>query len=162
SFAPDSDQAGSNLLTRFGHLIYMFFMVTPPHMTVERAWLRGLEFGRYKSVEDLLAHNVEAYSGMPEIFFMWALRTSKSVHYEFLDNSVPKGEIPRTVAFGWNGDMNILDVKAILDIDRFRKINVHAKAPEAVYPPPHAMRPSAEERRAAKGPRAELTPRAEE
>jgi len=141
SFAPDSDQAGSNLLTRFGHLIYMFFMVTPPHMTVERAWLRGLEFGRYKSVEDLLAHNVEAYSGMPEIFFMWALRTSKSVHYEFLDNSVPKGEIPRTVAFGWNGDMNILDVKAILDIDRFRKINVHAKAPEAVYPPPDAMRP---------------------
>lgn len=139
SFALDSDQAGSNLLTRFGHLIYMFFMVTPPHMTVERAWLRGLEFGRYKAVEDLLAHNVEAYSGMPEIFFTWALRTSKSVHYEFLDNSVPKGEPPRTVAFGWNGDMNILDVKALLDIDRFRKINVHATCPEAVYPPPEQM-----------------------
>lgn len=134
SFAIDSDKAGSNLLTRFGHLIYMFFMITPPHQTVERAWLRGLEFGRYKSVEDLLAHNVEAYSGMPEIFFTWALRTSKSVHYEFLDNSVPKGSAPRTVAFGWNGDMNILDIKAILDVERFRKINVHATCPEGVYP----------------------------
>lgn len=139
SFAIDSDQAGSNLLTRFGHLIYMFFMVTPPHQTVERAWLRGLEFGRYKSVEDLLAHNVEAYSGMPEIFFTWALRTTKSVHYEFLDNSVPKGVTPRTVAFGWNGSMNILDVKAILDVERFRKINVHATCPEAVYPAGEAM-----------------------
>lgn len=139
SFALDSDQAGSNLLTRFGHLIYMYFMVTPPHQTVERAWLRGLEFGRFKAVEDLLAHNVEAYSGMAEIFFTWALRTTKSVHYEFLDNSVPKGETPRTVAFGWNGDMNILDVKAILDVERFRKINVHANCPEAVYPTGDAM-----------------------
>jgi hypothetical protein len=139
SFATDSDQAGSNLLTRFGHLIYIFFMITPPHQTVERAWLRGLEFGRYKSVEDLLAHNVEAYSGMPEIFFTWALRTTKSVHYEFLDNSVPKGTTPRTVAFGWNGDMNILDIKAILDVERFRKINVHATCPEGVYPAGDAM-----------------------
>jgi hypothetical protein len=71
---------------------------------------------------------------MPEIFFTWALRTNKSVHYEFLDNSVPKDEPPRTVAFGWNGDMNILDVKAVLDVDRFRKINVHATCPDAVYP----------------------------
>jgi hypothetical protein len=48
------------LLTRFGDLVYMFFMITPPEMTVERAWLRGLKVGRYKAVEDLLAHNVEA------------------------------------------------------------------------------------------------------
>src|SRR5690606_13105606 len=82
-FALDSDKAGSNLLTRFGHLIYIYFMITPPHETVERAWLRGLQFGRFKSVEDLLAHNVEAFSGMPEIFFTWAMRTTKSVHYEF-------------------------------------------------------------------------------
>lgn len=139
SFALDSDQAGSNLLTRFGHLIYIFFMITPPHETVERAWLRGLQFGRFKSVEDLLAHNIEAYSGMPEIFFTWALRTTKSVHYEFLDNSVPKGETPLTVAFGWNGDMNVLDVKGLVDVERFRKINVHANCPEAVYPPPEQM-----------------------
>lgn len=141
SFALDSDKAGSNLLTRFGYLIYMFFLVTPPHQTVERAWLRGLEFGRYKSVEDLLAHNVEAFSGMPEIFFTWVLRTSKAVHYEFLDNSVPKGERPRTVAFGCSGDMNILDVRGMLDVERFRKIDVHATSPEDVYPPSEAMSP---------------------
>lgn len=139
SFAQDSDQAGSNLLTRFGHLIYMFFMITPPHATVERSWKRGLEVGRYKAVDDLLAHNVEAYTGMPELFFTWALRSSKSVHYEFLDNSVPPGERPRTVAFGWNGEMNILDVKLMLDVDRYRKINVDATGPEKVYPDRQAM-----------------------
>lgn len=139
SFALDSDQAGSNLLTRFGYLVYMFFMITPPHETVERAWKRGLEVGRYKAVDDLLAHNVEAYTGMPELFFTWALRANKSVHYEFLDNSVPLGERPRTAAFGWNGEMNILDVKCMLDVDRYRKINVNAASPETVYPDRQAM-----------------------
>ena len=42
SFGPDSYEAGSNLLTRFGHSIYLFFMITSPHETVERAWKRGL------------------------------------------------------------------------------------------------------------------------
>ncbi|MFN7085565.1 MAG: hypothetical protein ACK4N4_02935 [Burkholderiales bacterium] len=139
SFASDSDKAGSNLLTRFGYLIYMFFMITPPHATVERAWKRGLEVGRYKAVDDLLAHNVEAYTGMPELFFTWALRANKSVHYEFLDNSVPCGERPRTAAFGWNGEMNILDVKCMLDIDRYRKIDINATTPQAVYPGRQAM-----------------------
>jgi hypothetical protein len=139
SFAPDSGEAGSNLLTRFGNLVYMFFMITPPHETVERSWKRGLEVGRYKAVDDLLAHNVEAYTGMPGLFFTWALRENKQVHYEFLDNSVPFGEQPRTIAFGWNGEMNILDVKAMLDVDRYRKINVNAARPAEVYPDGHAM-----------------------
>ena len=65
SFAPDSDEAGSNLLTRFGRVVYLFFMVTPPESLVERAWKRGLDVGRYKAVDDTLAHAVEAYSGMP-------------------------------------------------------------------------------------------------
>ena len=77
--------------------------------------------------------NVEAFTGMPELFFTWALAVGKRVHYEFLDNSVPEGQPPRTVAFGWNGEMTILDVKSMLDIDRFRKINIHAKGPEEVY-----------------------------
>ena len=55
------------------------------------------------------------------------------MHYEFLDNSVPEGTRPRTVAYGWNQEMTILDVKAMLDIDRFRKININAHAPEEVY-----------------------------
>jgi hypothetical protein len=134
SFMPELEGKEPNrLLTRFGDLVYMFFMITPPEMTVERAWLRGLKVGRYKAVEDLLAHNVEAYTGMPELFFTWALSTSKCVHYEFLDNSVPQGEPPRTVAYGWNTEMTILDIGRMIDIDRFRKINIYACKPEEVY-----------------------------
>jgi hypothetical protein len=121
------------LLTRFADLVYMFFIVTPPEMTVERAWTRGLQVGRYKAVEDLLAHNVEAYTGMPELFFTWALDTRRRVHFEFLDNSVADGCRPLTIAFGWNGEMTIVDIKRILDIDRFRKINIRAQRPQDVY-----------------------------
>jgi hypothetical protein len=141
SFAADSQAAGSNLLTRFGHMVYLFFMITPPHETVERSWKRGLEVGRFKAVDDLLAHNVEAYTGIPELFFTWALRPDMTVHYEFLDNGVPLGERPRTVAFGWNGEMNVLDVKGLIDIDRYQKIDVDAKRPEDVYPDAHSMAP---------------------
>ena len=134
SFAPELEgKKPSRLLTRFGDLVYMFFMVTPPEMTVERAWLRGLQVGRYKAVEDLLAHNVEAYTGMPELFFTWALSTSKRIHYEFLDNSVSEGQPPRTIAFGWNDSMTILDVGRMIDIDRFRKIDIHASDREGLY-----------------------------
>jgi hypothetical protein len=134
SFVPELEGEGSShLLTRFGDLVYMFFMITPPEMTVERAWTRGLKVGRYKAVEDLLAHNVEAYTGMPELFFTWALAKKQRVHYEFLDNSVPEGRPPRTVAFGWNGEMTILDIKNMLNIERFRKINIRAQKPDEVY-----------------------------
>ncbi|MGI9463811.1 MAG: hypothetical protein ACR2OM_07725, partial [Aestuariivirgaceae bacterium] len=134
SFVPEPDrEEGSNLLTRFGDLVYIFFVITPPDATVERAWERGLKFGRYKAVDDLLDHNVEAFTGMPNLFFTWALRTEKRVHYEFLDNSVQKGRQPRTVAFGWNGEMNILDMKSMIDVDRFRKININADRPSDVY-----------------------------
>lgn len=126
-------EMGSQLLTRFGHQVYMQFMVTPPDATVERAWKRGQQFGRYKAVEDLLAHNVEAYTGMPRLFFTWVLRRDKEVHFEFLDNSVPDGQRPRTVAFGVGGVMNILDVRVLLDIDRYRAINIQARDPDAVY-----------------------------
>jgi hypothetical protein len=134
SFVPASEgYESTRLLTRFGDLVYMFFMITPPEMTVERAWTRGLKVGRYKAVDDLLAHNVEAYSGMPELFFTWALDPRRRVHYEFLDNSVAEGRPPRTVAFGWNREMTVLDVKGMLDIERFRKINILARRPEEVY-----------------------------
>ena len=91
SFAPDSDEEGSNLLTRFGHSVFLFFVITPPEQLVERAWKRGLEFGRYKAVDDTLAHAVEAYTGMPNVFFTWVRRSDKRIHFEFLDNSVPLG-----------------------------------------------------------------------
>src|SRR5262249_52302313 len=134
SFVPGPEgYESTRLLTRFGDLVYMFFMITPPEMTVERAWTRGLKVGRYKAVADLLAHNVEGYSGMPELFFTWALDPRRRVHYEFLDNSVAEGRPPRTVAFGWNREMTVLDVKSMLDIERFRKINIRARGPEEIY-----------------------------
>jgi len=136
SFAPDSDEAGSNLLTRFGQTVYLFFVITPPEMLVERAWKRGLEFGRYKAVDDTLAHSVEAYSGIPNVFFTWVRRSDKRIQFEFLDNSVRFGERPRTVAFGDNATFNVLDVKITLDIDRYARIDVDAAAAEHLYPDP--------------------------
>ena len=133
SFAPDSDEAGSNLLTRFGRTVYLFFMITPPGSLVERAWVRGLEFGRYKAVEDTLAHGVEAYSGMGQIFTTWVRRRDKRVHFEFLDNTVALGERPRTVAFGWNEILRVLDVKSLIDVERFRRVNVDARSPAELW-----------------------------
>jgi hypothetical protein len=141
SFAPDSDEAGSNLLTRFGRVVYLFLMITPPASLVERAWQRGLDVGRYKAVDDTLAHAVEAYSGMPGLFFTWIDRADKRVHFEFLDNSVPLGEAPRTIAFGWNDALHVLDVKGLLDIERFRKVDIDAKAPARLYPDPGVLAP---------------------
>jgi hypothetical protein len=142
SFAPDEED-GSRLLTRFGADVYMFFMITPPEATIERAWKRGEQFGRYKAVDDLLAHNVETYTGIPGLFFTWALRPDKRVHVEFLDNSVAEGRRPRTVAFGLNERMHILDLTCLLDIDRYRNINIDAHTPAAIYAKPssrHAAR----------------------
>ncbi len=133
SFAPDSSEAGSNLLTRFGHVVYLFFMITPPESLVERAWQRGLEVGRYKAVDDTLAHCIDAYSGIPELFFTWIRRGDKRLRFEFLDNSVAQGARPRTVAFGNNDVLNILDVGRMLDIERFRRVNVDATSASELY-----------------------------
>lgn len=135
SFAPQKMvEADSRLLTRFGDTVYLFFMITSPEETVERAWSRGLTTGRYKAVDDLLYHNIEAYTGMPQLFFSWATSCNKRVHYEFLDNDVPKGERPRTVAFGWNGDMTILDLDVMMKVETFKHINIEARTREEVYP----------------------------
>ncbi|AWN37587.1 hypothetical protein [Methylobacterium radiodurans] len=139
--AVSGTQDGSQLLTRFGHRVFMLFMITPPEATVERAWLRGLQFGRFKAVDDLLAHNIEAFSGMPELFFTWALSADKEVHYEFLDNSVRLGERPRTIAFGTNGAMTVLDLSGMLAVERYRRIDVEARAPDSVYPDADMLAP---------------------
>jgi hypothetical protein len=133
SFAPDSDEAGSNLLTRFGQRVCLFFMITPPEQLVERAWKRGLEVGRYKAVDDTLAHAVEAYTGMADFFFTWIRRGDKRIQFEFLDNSVHLGQRPRTVAFGDNDTFNVLDVKGALNIARFGRVNVDASSPQFLY-----------------------------
>lgn len=137
-FRFDSFQPGrigsedSALLTRFGSRVYLFFLVTPPAATVERAWSRGVETGRYKAVDDLLYHNIEAYSGMPGLFIRWAKSRGKHVHYEFLDNSVARGERPRTIAYGQNGKLVIMDFEKFCDIDRYRFVNVDASGPDEI------------------------------
>ena len=122
----------SKLLTRFGARVYMFFLVTPPEETVTRAWQRGIETGRYKAADDLLFHNIEAYEGMPDLFLSWALSGDRWVHYEFLDNAVPKGAAPRSIAFGKNGHLVIADLGKFCDIVRYSKVNVDAEQPEDV------------------------------
>ena len=122
----------SQLLTRFGDTVFLFFVITPPAATVERAWKRGITTGRYKAVDDLLYHNIEAYTGMPHLFFSSVLATDKKIHFEFLDNSVALGQRPRTIAFGWNGKMTILDLERMNDITRFKNVNINATRPEDV------------------------------
>jgi len=141
SFAPGSDEAGSNLLTRFGQTVYLFFVITPPELLVERAWKRGLEVGRYKAVDDTLAHSVEAYTGMPDVFFTWARRRDKRLQFEFLDNTVRLGDRPRTVAFGDSSTFNVLDVGGVLNIERYGRITVEAPDPQSIYPSRQLLAP---------------------
>jgi hypothetical protein len=141
SFAPGSDEAGSNLLTRFGQTVYLFFVVAPPELLVERAWKRGLEVGRYKAVDDTLAHSVEAYTGIPDVFFTWARRRDKQLQFEFLDNTVRLGDRPRTIAFGDSSTFNVLDVGGVLNIERYGRINVDALDAEAIYPTRQLLAP---------------------
>jgi hypothetical protein len=79
---------------------------------------------------------VEAYSGIPGVFFTWVRRSDKRIQFEFLDNTVLLGERPRTVAFGDNETFNVLDVKATLDINRYARIDVDASAAAYLYPDP--------------------------
>ena len=137
-FRFDSFHAGrvreedSTLLTRFGSKVYLFFLVTSPADTVERAWNRGLETGRFKATDDLLYHNIEAYSGIPDLFIRWAKDSDKWVHYEFLDNSVERGERPRTIAYGQNGSLVVMDLEKFCHINRFQHVNVDAPSPREI------------------------------
>ena len=140
SFNPDAEGAyQSTLLTRFGETIFLFFVITSPAATVERAWLRGLTTQRYKAVDDLLYHNIEAFAGMADLFFSWVKVADKEVHFEFIDNDQPPDHPPRTIAFGCNKTMVVLDKDALANIDRFSRVNVHATKPHEVLmdtPPP--------------------------
>ena len=120
---------------RYVDTMYMYFIVTPPEETVERGWRRALERGRYKAVEDFLAHGVEASRGMPKILFKWLASPRPDYRYVFLDNRVPKGTFPRTIARGDRSGMVIFDPLALVDVERYQKINIHAVAAAEVYPP---------------------------
>ena len=134
SFDPSrTNHEGGRLLSRFGHTVFMYFVITPPTETVERAWKRGKTTGRYKAVDDLLYHNIEAYTGMPELFLNWVNKKKQKVHFEFLDNDVPLGDRPKTVAFGWNGKITILNSDCMRRLNRYKHINVDALRPEGAY-----------------------------
>ena len=115
----------------------------PPPASAERAWLRGQQVGRYKAVDDLLDHNVEAFTGIPKLLFTWALRRDKVVYYEFLDNSVEHRQTPKTIAFGRNEETYIADFKCMLDIVRYTRINIEADNPDEVHPTAAEMAPAA-------------------
>ena len=136
----DDGDYQSKLLSRFGATVFLFFIITPPAQTVERAWQRGLTTARYKAVNDLLYHNIEAFNGIPELFFSWMEIGDKTVYFEFLDNDVPLGEQARTIAYGHHGHMTILDPSALGNIDRFRQVNTKATCPDEVLDP--AWRPT--------------------
>ncbi len=124
-----------NTYVKYVHTLYMYFIVTPPEATVERGWERGLSRGRYKSVDDFLDHAVEAYTGMPKILFKWLAYKRPLYHYEFLDNSVPKESYPKTIAVGDQQHMDVINPLGLVDIERYQKIDIRARSPEAVYPP---------------------------
>jgi hypothetical protein len=75
------------------------------------------------------------FTGIPELFFSWMSITDKNIYFEFLDNDVPLGELPKTIAFGRNGSMTVLDPVALSNIDRFKEVNVTATRPEDVLNP---------------------------
>ncbi|MCP4492804.1 MAG: hypothetical protein GY820_36680 [Gammaproteobacteria bacterium] len=114
--------------------MYMYFVITPPEETVTRGWERGLCRGRYKAVEDFLGHSVEAYAGIPKLLFKWLAYQKPRFVFEFLDNSVPRGSYPTTIARGTQSGIEIFDVMAFVDIQRYQHINVLAENPESVYP----------------------------
>jgi len=130
-----------NTYARHVATMVMYFIVTPPEETVERGWRRALERGRYKSVEDFLGHAIEAYTGMPKLFFKWLAYLSPEFRYAFLDNRVPKGQFPTTIARGNQDAMLVFDPIGLVNIERYQKINLHARAANEVYPSAEAMEP---------------------
>jgi len=124
-----------NTYVRYIDTMYMYFVVTPPEATVERGWERGQVRGRYKAVEDFLGHCIEAYAGMPKLLFKWTSHKTPTYFFEFLDNSVPKGTYPELIARGTQGKMQIYQLRSLIDIERFQRINVLATRPEDVAAP---------------------------
>ena len=119
---------------KYAHIMYMYFVITPPEETVERGWLRGQQRGRYKSVEDFLGHSVEAYQGIPKLIFKWLAHTSPRYEFTFFDNIVPKGQFPKTSVTGNQKGISVFDPMVFINIERYQKINIHAQCLGEVYP----------------------------
>ena len=124
---------------KYAHIMYMYFVITPPEETVERGWIRGQQRGRYKSVEDFLGHSVEAYQGIPKLIFKWLAHTSPRYEFTFFDNSVPKGQFPLTSVTGNQKGIQVFDPMVFVNIERYQKINIYARNLGEVYPSAELM-----------------------
>ena len=82
----------------------------------------------------------------PTCFSPGCIAATSSIRFEFLDNSVALGERPRTAVFGDNDSVHILDVKKMLDIDRYGRVFVDAASPDELYRDPRIARGGAQRR----------------
>jgi hypothetical protein len=110
SFAPHSDEAGSNLLTRFGHQRLSLLRDHAACLARRAAMESRARVGRYKAVDDTLGHSVDAYSGFPSSFSPGS-RGATSACLRVSRQQRRQGERPRTIAFGTNDVLNVLDVR---------------------------------------------------
>ncbi|MGH1378055.1 MAG: hypothetical protein ACRBB3_04470 [Alphaproteobacteria bacterium] len=125
---------GSNPYVSKAKCMFMFFVVTAPEELVERGWQRGQETGRYRAPEDFLALGVDAYRGMQNKFFERKDNEGQEFKYEFLNNNVPKGDSPITVAYGTYDEMNIIDVSSLINICRYQNIDIRGESADDIYP----------------------------
>ena len=49
------------------------------------------------------------------------------------------GKVPKTIARGDRDGMLIYDPVALVDIERYQKVDIHARSPQEVYPPAAEM-----------------------
>ena len=52
---------------------------------------------------------------------------------------MPKGTIPKTIAFGSHAEITIYDPAGLINIERYQKIDIHARSREEVYAPAQIM-----------------------
>jgi hypothetical protein len=52
---------------------------------------------------------------------------------------VPRGTFPRTIAEGDREAMTLYRPLGLIDVERYQKIDIHARAPDEVYPSPEAL-----------------------
>ena len=50
------------------------------------------------------------------------------------------------MAFGWNDVLNVLDVSCMLDVERYRRVDIDAKDPASLYPDRAQLAPEANTR----------------
>ncbi len=141
TFSAEENERVFNFVSK-ADALHMCFIVTDPAEIVERGYNRGLETGRYRSVDDFLALSIEAHKGIPSKFMQWLKRDEPEFRYEFFNNNVPKGEPQDLVAYGDRHSMRIYDVSTLLDIERYRKVNINAKTLNDLYLDKKALEPS--------------------